>query len=334
MIRFIIRLCFLVLFCALLVPPLSANSSLESVQRVFPESTEWKSFHLSDDVQLQRCLMPDKATHMYCITRRTKDAFPLVKTHAVAVVDGQFARFALKDDTVLAYHSCGEVLARLPLWDAPPALYAPASEWVRLRLTGTDDNLLLCEAENLTPVPVLLRPGRVQIITTEDGEVTWSNLLVRLREETLLPPRGKVQLQLPIVVKRVTNPKGLMRKERVDLVYLADDVAPAADSLAIAPAVILQPGMPELGELGGFFPIRLRDDLAAAYQPAFTGRADSRELEFYRLRDGVWQHVSSPVVRSTSIPRRFKCENNRVRVYDIEGWKLAEFQLPFPSSAE
>ena len=125
-----------------------------------------------------------------------------------------------------------------------------------------------------------------------------------------------------------------MRKERVDLVYLADDVAPAADSLAIAPAVILQPGMPELGELGGFFPIRLRDDLAVAYQPGVTGRADSRELEFYRLRDGVWQHVSSPVVRSTSIPRRFKCENNRVRVYDIEGWKLAEFQLPFPSSAE
>ena len=327
MIRFIIRLCFLVLFCAVLVPPLSANSSLESVQRVFPESTEWKSFHLSDDVQLHRCLMPDKATHMYCVTRRAGDAFPLVKAHAVAAVDDQFSRFALKDDTVLAYHSCGEVLARLPLWDEPPALYAPAAEQVRLRLTGTGDNQIICEAENLTRVPVLLRPGRVKIITTEQGEVMWSNLLVRLNEETLLPPCGKIQLPLDLVVKRITNPKGLMRKERVDLVYLADDVAPTR-SLAIALAVVLQPGMPELGELGGFFPIRLRDDLAAAYQPAFTGRADSRELEFYRLRDGVWQFVASPVVRCTSIPRRFKCENNRVRVYDIEGWKLAEFQLP------
>lgn len=325
--RFIVRFCSLVLFCAVLVAPLSAKSSLESVRRVFPESTEWKSFHLSDNVQLHRCLMPDKATHMYCVTRRAKDAFPLVKTHAVAAVDDQFARFALKDDTVLAYHSSGEVLARLPLWDAPPALYALAAEQVCLRMTGTGDNLLLCEAENLTQVPVLLRPGRVQIITTEDGEVVWSNLLVRLQTETLLPPRGKVQLQLDLVVKRNTNPKGLMRKERVDLVYLADDVAPTR-SLAIAPAVVLQPGMPELGELGGFFPIRLRDDLAVAYQLGFTGRADSRELEFYRLRDGVWQHVSSPVVRSTRLPRRIKCADDEVCIYDIVGRKLAEFQLP------
>ena len=311
----------------------SADTPLESVQRVFPESTGWKSFCLSDDVQLLRCLMPDKTTHMYCATRRTKAGFRLVKAHGVSVVDDQFARFSLKNGTVLAYHSNGEVLARMPMWETPPALYAPAVEQVRLRLTGTGDNQIICEAENLTQVPVLLRPGRVQIITTEQGEVMWSNLLVRLNKETLLPPCGKIQLQLDLVVKRITNPKGLTRKERVDLVYLADDVAPTR-SLAIAPAVVLQPGMPELGELGGFFPIRLRDDLAVAYQPAFTGRADSRELEFYRLRDGVWQHVSSPVVRSTSIPRRFKCENNRVRVYDIEGWKLAEFQLPFPSSAE
>ena len=317
---------------AMLVAPglgaIPVNSPQETVQRVFPESTDWKIFRLSDDVQLQRCLMPGKSTHMYCVTRRAGDAFPLVKAHAVAAVDDQFSRFSLKDDTVLAYHSSGEVLARLPLWDLPPALYAPAVEQVRLRLTGTGDNLLFCEAENLTPVPVLLRPGRVQIITTDQGEVTWSNLLVRLQKETLLPPRGKVRLQLDLVVKRITNPKGLTRKERVELVYLADDVAPAGHPRAIAPAVILQPGMPEVGELGAFFPIRLRDDLAVACQPGFTGRADSRELEFYQLRDGVWQFAACPVVRSTSIPRRFKCENNRVRVYDIEGWKLAEFQLP------
>ena len=304
-----------------------ACTPLASVQRAFPQSTDWTSYRLSDDVQLQRCLMPDKATHMYCVTRRAKDAFPLVKTHVVAAVDDQFSRFSLKNDTVLAYHSSGEVLARLPLWDEPPALYAPAVEQVRLRLTGTGDNQILCEAENLTRVPVLLRPGRVQIITTAQGEVMWSNLLVRLQTETLLPPRGKVQLQLDLVVKRNTNPKGLMRKERVDLVYMADDVAPTR-SLALAPAAILQPGMPEQGELGGFFPIRLRDDLAVAYQLGFTGRADSWELEFYRLRNGVWQFVARPVVRSSRIPRRFKCENNRVRVYDIEGWKLAEFQLP------
>ena len=327
MMRFIVRFCSLVLFCALLVAPLSADTPLESVQRVFPESTGWKSFCLSDDVQLLRCLMPDKTTHMYCVTRSTKAGFRLVKAHGVSVVDDQFARFSLKNGTVLAYHSSGEVLARLPLWDAPPALYAPAAEQVRLRLTGTGDNQILCEAENLTRVPVLLRPGRVKIITTKQGEVMWSNLLARLQTETLLPPRGKIQLQLDLVVKRITNPKGLMRKERVDLVYLADDVAPTR-SLAIAPAVVLQPGMPELGELGGFFPIRLRDDLAVAYQLGFTGRADSRELDFYRLCNGVWQHVSSPVVRSTRSPSRFKCVDDEVRVYDIEGWKLAEFQLP------
>ena len=329
--HFIIRQCCTGLFGAVVMAPVfgetSADTPLESVQRVFPESTGWKSFCLSDDVQLLRCLMPDKTTHMYCATRSTKAGFRLVKTHAVAAVDDQFARFSLKDDTVLAYHSCGEVLARLPLWDAPPALYAPAAEQVRLRLTDTDDNLLLCEAENLTRVPVLLRPGRVKIITTEQGEVMWSNLLARLQTETLLPPRGKVQLQLDLATKRITNPKGLMRKERVDLVYLADDVAPTR-SLALAPAAILQPGMPELGELGGFFPIRLRDDLAVVHRSGISGYAGARQLDFYRLRNGVWQHVSSPVVRSSRIPRRFKCENNRVRVYDIEGWKLAEFQLP------
>ena len=331
MIRFIIRLCFLVLFCAVLVTPVRGaapvNSPQETVQRAFPESTDWTSYRLSDDVQLQRCLMPGKSTHMYCVTRRAGDAFPLVKAHAVAAVDDQFSRFALKDDTVLAYHSCGEVLARLPLWDAPPALYAPAAEQVRLRLTGTGDNLLFCEAENLTRVPVLLRPGRVKIITTEQGEVMWSNLLVRLNEETLLPPRGKVQLQLDLATKRITNPKGLMRKERVDLVYLADDVAPTR-SLAIAPAVVLQPSMPELGELGGFFPIRLRDDLAVVHRSGISGYAGARQLDFYRLRNGVWQHVSSPVVRSTRLPRLFKCVDDEVRIDDIEGWKLAEFPIP------
>lgn len=306
----------------------SADTPLESVQRVFPESTGWKSFCLSDDVQLLRCLMPDKTTHMYCATRSTKAGFRLVKAHGVSVVDDQFARFSLKDDTVLAYHSSGEVLARMPMWETPPALYAPASEWVRLRLTGTDDNLLLCEAENLTRVPVLLRPGRVKIITTEQGEVMWSNLLVRLLQETLLPPRGKVQLQLDLATKKNHNPKGLMRKERVDLVYLADDVAPTAPTGTLAPAVVLQPGMPELGELGGFFPIRLRDDLVVVHRSGISGYAGARQLDFYRLRNGVWQHVSSPVVRSTRSPSRFKCVDDEVRVYDIEGWKLAEFQLP------
>ena len=305
-----------------------ACTSLASVQRAFPQSTDWTSYRLSDDVQLQRCLMPDKATHMYCVTRRAGDAFPLVKTHAVAAVDDQFSRFALKNGTVLAYHSCGEELARLPLWETPPALFAPASEWVRLRLSGTGDNQIVCEAENLTMVSVLLRPGRVQIITTEDAEVTWSNLLVRLREETLLPPRGKVQLQLALATKRSTNPKGLMRKERVELVYLADDVAPTAPTGTLAPAAVLQPGMPDLGELGGFFPIRLRDDLAVALRAGIGGMAGIRQLDFYRLRNGVWQHVSSPVVRSPRLPRLFKCVDDEVRIDDIEGWKLAEFPIP------
>lgn len=332
MLRFIFSQCFSAFLGAVMVASVHgaepACTPLERVQQVFSGAAGWKSFRLSDDMQLQRCLMPDKATHMYCVTCSAKGDFQLVKTHAVMAVDDQFARFSLKNGTVLAYHSSGEVLARMPMWETPPALYAPASEWVRLRLTGTDDNLLLCEAENLTRVPVLLRPGRVKIITTEQGEVMWSNLLVRLLQETLLPPRGKVQLQLDLATKRITNPKGLMRKERVDLVYLADDVAPAADSLAIAPAVILQPGMPELGELGGFFPIRLRDDLVVVHRSGISGYAGARQLDFYRLRNGVWQHASSPVVRSTRSPSRFKCVDDEVRVYDIEGRKLAEITLP------
>ena len=331
MLHFIFSLCFAAFSGAVMVTFVQgaepACTPMESVQRAFPQSTGWRSFRLSDDVQLLRCLMPDKTTHMYCATRRTKAGFRLVKAHGVSVVDDQFARFSLKNGTVLAYHSNGEVLARMPMWETPPALYAPAAEQVRLRMTGTGDNLLLCEAENLTQVPVLLRPGRVQIITTEDGEVVWSNLLARLQTETLLPPRGKIQLQLDLVVKRITNPKGLMRKERVDLVYLADDVAPTR-SLALAPAVVLQPGMPELGELGGFFPIRLRDDLAVVHRSGISGYAGARQLDFYRLRNGVWQHVSSPVVRSTRLPRLFKCVDDEVRIDDIEGWKLAEFPIP------
>ena len=48
----------------LVAPGLGAapvNSPQETVQRVFPESTDWKIFRLSDVVQLQRCLMPGKS---------------------------------------------------------------------------------------------------------------------------------------------------------------------------------------------------------------------------------------------------------------------------------
>lgn len=304
------------------------NTAQNLAESVFPDATGWKSYRLSDEVQLLRCLMADKKTQMYSAVRKAKGVFRLVLTHGVHVEDDQYARFALKDGAVLAYHSSGVLLARMPMWETPPALFAPAPELVRLRFSGTGDNLILCEAENLTDSPVLLRPGKVTIITTDDDEVKRGNLSARLSQETRLPPRGSCRLRLDIISKRRTNPTGLSKLERVDLVYRADDVKPCGNPGAVAPAFILQAGMPELGSPGYHFPIRLRDDLAVNIPPGPGGRADVMQLEFYRLSEGLWQHIGSKSLHSNYSPFSFECEENRVRVYAIGGRKLADIQLP------
>ena len=322
--------CVALLGACLLAPveAVSLNTAQGLAESVFPDATGWKSYQLSDEVQLIRCLMADKKTHMYSAVRKAMGAFRLVMTHGVHVEDDQYARFALKDEAVLAYHSSGVLLARMPMWDTSPALFAPAPELVRLRFSGTGDNLILCEAENLTDSPVLLRPGKVTIITTDDDEVKRGNLSARLSQETLLPPRCSCRLRLDIISKRRTNPTGLSKLERVDLVYRADDVKSCGNPGAVAPAFILQAGMPALGSPGYHFPIRLRDDLAVNIPPGPGGRVDVMQFDFYRLREGLWQHVSSTGVHSNYSPHSYECDGNRVRVYAIGGRKLADIQLP------
>ena len=318
------------MLCACLLAPVEA-ASLNTAQNlavsVFPDATGWKSYRLADEVQLLRCQMAEKKTHMYIAVRKAKGAFRLVMTHGVHVEDDQYVRFALKDGAVLAYHCSGVLLARMPMWETPPALYAPASELVRLRLAGTGDDLILCDAENLTDSPVLLRSGKVFIISTDD-EVKLSSLSARLGQETLLPPRASCQLRLDIISKRRTNPTGLSGHERVDLVYRADDVKPGGPSGAVAPAYILQAGMPELGAPGYHFPIRLRDDLVVCCRHGIGGRIDVMQLDFYRLSGSLWQHVSSTGLHSNYPPFGYKCDGNRVQVYAFGGRRLADIQLP------
>ena len=173
-----------------------------------------------------------------------------------------------------------------------------------------------------------LRPGNISIITTESGQVTCSNLSVKLREETVLQPHAAAQLQLDIISKKITNPKGLTKVERVDLVYHAQESANIRHPQAIAPAVILQSGMPEIGENGRSFPIRLRDDLAVIQRYNMGGYADMQVLDFYRLHKGVWQYVRTKTINSSYTPAIFQCDGKSIRIYDITGSKLADLQLP------
>lgn len=97
--------CYALLGACLLAPVCAAAQEL--VKKVFPGATGWKSYRLSDEVQLIRCLMADKKTHMYSAVRKEKGAFRLVMVHGVHMEDDQYARFALKDGAVHAYHSSG-----------------------------------------------------------------------------------------------------------------------------------------------------------------------------------------------------------------------------------
>ena len=313
-------------------PPRVEESPLGCVRRVFPMGQEWISFPLPDGVTVLRCLRKEPAyrsLHQYSVVRDAGSGPRLVHTHAVKKVNDQFARFELKGNEVWAYHANGALLARMRLWENPPALHAPAPEHARLRFTGTGEGHILCEAENLTDYPVLLRRGRVYIVLPEDKRTAFNNLCVWLREETLLAPRQKKPLQLRIFAKRAINPRGLMRRNQVHLVYRACDDKPISHPDAIAPAAIFQPGLPDLGDKDSLSLYRLSDEFAVAEGDSVGGHL-GYQFDFYRLKQGAWQLATR--VEQTANPRlgvfAYECNGNRVRILDSDEDTIMEVEVP------
>lgn len=313
-------------------PPLVEESPLGCARRVFPMGQEWKAFPLPEGVTVLRCSRKEpeyRSLHQYCVVRDAGSGPRLVHTYAVKKVNDQFARFELKGNEVWVYHSNGALLARMRLWENPPALHVPAPEHVQLRFTGTGEGLILCEAENLTDYPVLLRRGRVYIVLPEGKRTVLNNLCVWLREETLLPPRQKMSLQLRIAAKRAINPRGLMRRKQVHLVYRVCDDKPISHPEAIAPAAIFQPGLPDLGDKDQLQLFRLSDELAVVDGDTIGGYLGYR-LDFYRLKQGLWQLATR--VEKTANPRlgvsAYECNGNRVRILDSDEDVIMEVEVP------
>lgn len=313
-------------------PPRVEESPQGCARRVFPRGLEWKTFPLPEGVTVLRCSRKEPAYRsllQYCVVRDAGSGPRLVHTYAVRKVDDQFARFELKGNEVWAYHANGALLARMRLWEKPPVLHAPAPEYAWLRFTGTGEGLILCEAENLTDYPVLLRRGRVYIVLPEGKRTVFNNLCVWLREETLLEPRQKKSLQLRIIAKRAINPRGLMRRNQVHLVYRACDDKPISHPEAIAPAAIFQPGLPDLGDKDRLSLHRLSDELAVVAGDNVGGHL-GYHFDFYRLKQGVWQLSTS--VKQTANPRlgvfAYECNGNRVRILDSDEDSIMEVEVP------
>lgn len=308
------------------------ESPLECARRVFPMGQEWKTFPLREKVTVLRCSRKEPAyrsLHQYCVVRDDGTGPRLVHTYAVKNANDQFASFALKGDEVWAYHANGAQLSRMRLWEKPPILHAPAPEHARLRFTGTGEGYILCEAENLTDYPVLLRRGRVYIVLPEGKRTVFNNLCVWLREEALLAPRQKKSLQLRIAAKRAINPRGLMRRNQVHLVYRACDDKPISHPDAIAPAAIFQHGLPDLGDKDRLCLYRLSDELAVVEGDSAGGHL-GYQFDFYRLKQGVWQLATR--VEQTANPRlgvsAYECNGNRVRILDSDEDTIMEVEVP------
>lgn len=313
-------------------PPLVEESPLGCARRVFPMGQEWKTFPLPERVTVLCCSRKEpeyRSLHQYCVVRDNGSGPRLVHTYSVKKSDDQFARFALKGNEVWAYHANGALLARMRLWENPPVLHAPAPEHARLRFAGTGEGYILCEAENLTDFPVLLRRGRVYIVLPEGKRTVLNNLCVWLREETLLPPRQKKSLQLRIFAKRAINPRGLMRRNQVHLVYRACDDKPISHPEAIAPAAIFQPGLPDLGNKDQLQLLRLSDELAVVDGDNVGGHLGYR-LDLYRLKQGLWQLATR--VEKTANPRlgvsAYECNGNRMRILDSDENVIMEVEVP------
>lgn len=265
----------------------------------------------------------DESQNVYCAVREESGKARLMMVRMEKIENDQFARFELKGDEVLAYHANGALLARLRLRETPPARYSCAPEQVRLRFTGPADGAILCEAENLTDYPVLLRNGNVRILITEGNNVRFNNLLVKMRELTL-NPREKRPLQLPIMAKKRINPTSLGKHGSVELVCYMNDPQRITRPGAIAPVAIMQPGLPDVS--GGFL-TRLRDDLAVEQQSDIAGSA-GYTLAFYRLRNGIWEHATSLRVNSRYNPFAYEVDGNLIRVLDFDNDKIVEVTLP------
>lgn len=313
-------------------PPRVEESPLGCARCVFPMGLEWKIFPLPEGVTVLRCSRNEPAyrsLHQYCVVRDAGSGLRLVHTYAVKKVNDQFARFELKGNEVWVYHANGALLARMRLWENPPALHAPAPEHVQLRFTGTGEGYILCEAENLTDYPVLLRRGRVYIVLPEGKRTVFNNLCVWLREEALLEPRQKMSLQLRIAAKRAINPRGLMRRNQVHLVYRACDDKPISHPEAIAPAAIFQPGLPDLGDKDRSSMNRLNDELAVVEGDSVGGHL-GYQFDFYRLKQGVWQLATR--VEQSANPRlgvsAYECNGNRVRILDSDEDTIMEVEVP------
>ncbi|MBE6415916.1 MAG: hypothetical protein E7032_05215 [Akkermansiaceae bacterium] len=312
--------------------PRMEESPLGCARRVFPMGQDWKIFALPEQVTVLRCSRKEpeyRSLHQYCVVKDDGSQTRLVHTYAVKKADDQFARFELKGNEVLAYHANGALLARMHLWEKPPVRHSPAPEYVRLRFTGTGEGLILCEAENLTDYPVLLRPGSVKIVLPEGVRTAFSNLCVLLKEERLLAPRQKMSLQLRIHAKLTINPRGLMRRKQVELVYRARDDKPISHPEAIAPAAIFQSGLPDLGDKDRLRLCRLSDELAVVEGDWVSGHL-GYQLDFYRLKQGAWQLVTR--VEKTANPRfgvsAYECNGSRVRLLGFDESRIMDVTVP------
>lgn len=319
------KLLFSLLFCTAAF--CSAVTPLQQVQRAFPKASEWTEMQLSPDTVLLRGKLPQfhcMDAHMYCAVR-TRSGIPrLAATYAVAVFENQFARFEQEGDEIRAYHANGTLLSRIHLWTAPPATFSSAPELVKLRFSGVGPGYVLCEAENLTRFPVILRSGSVYLYTYQGNTVKRSFLSLTVKPHTL-KARQKQQLRLPIKSKICIHPTGLRQCERVDCVYLAYNAPPCGPG--ISPARILQPGIPDLGEQGYDYPIRLRDDLAVVVHRLPTGIVQW-QLQFYQRRKGMWYFLQYRNVMGTHEPYSFECQGDEISIRSYGGKNLSTVVIP------
>ena len=313
---------FLLLLAALLALPLcaaSAGNPRELAQRAFPHASQWTETSLSPGLVLLRGSMAaassTRTMHMYLGVQTDAGKPRLVLTHGIAAASDQYARFEVKGKEIRAYHANGTLLARLRMWGARPAEYAAAPSLVSLRLVGVERGFLIAEAENLTDFPVTLRRGRVYLLVYDGHEVERSNLCVH-SEACRLLPRQSLRMKLRISSHLPLCPTGLLKKKRVDLVYRANDDQPCGAD--ISPAWVLQPGMPQLGDLGYSHPIRLRDDFAVVCESGMGGYTMHR-LVMYQLSKGVWVHTGYLNTPGDCAPYAFEIEHDKIRVLDCRG---------------
>ena len=120
-----------------------------------------------------------------------------------------------------------------------------------------------------------------------------------------------------------------MRRKQVLLVYRACDDKPISHPEAIAPAAIFQPGLPDLGDKDQLQLFRLSDELAVVDGDTIGGYLGYR-LDFYRLKQGLWQLATR--VEKTANPRlgvsAYECNGNRVRILDSDEDVIMEVEVP------